>query len=501
MRLLLRRIMLGSYAAAAWAGGALALGQPEGKQLPNILFILADDLAWRDPSCYGNKDVMTPNIDRLAKEGMRFTQSYADTQCSPTRAAFLSGQYGARTGVFEVIANAAGRPMRSPPKSFLRPPAPKLSLSPEVGNLALSLRSAGYLTGISGKWHVADGYAAARLKDRAGGAYFNHYGFDFCGTADEAVQKEDKAVDAITDDIIAFMEKNRDQRWFAFASHFSPHTRFQAPAALIDKYVGRGYRRSSTPIGRFSERPTAEYLAMIEHLDSSVGRLVKRLDELQLSERTLVIFTSDNGGLSVATSSLPLRAGKGSPYEGGIRVPLIARWQGAIEANSVCNTPVHTIDYYPTFLELAGAALPTRHHLDGESLVPLLRKTGVLRRAALFWHTPTYNIPYGRSPCATVRQGDWKLIQWFGDYLDTTGTTPDDRPYGRLVARPRTELYNLSEDSGETRDVAQEMPAKVAELKRSLEAWWRETGARFPEKNPDYSPSEWWWEAPESGLR
>jgi arylsulfatase A-like enzyme len=459
---------------------------------PNILFILADDLAWNAPGCYGNKDVPTPHLDRLAAQGMRFTQAYADAQCSPTRAAFLSGQYGARTGLFEVIMNAAGRPMVSPPRAYLRPPEPALALSPEVGNLAGALRAAGYATGLSGKWHVADGYAAAPLREREGGRYFDRYGFDFCGAADESRQREDKAVDAITNDIIGFIERNRAKPWFAFVSHFTPHTRLAAPAALVEKHVARGYRRSSSPTGKFSERPSADYLAMLEHLDTNVGRLLQRLDELQLAPRTLVIFTSDNGGMSTVSSSLPLREGKGSPYEGGIRVPLIARWPGRIAPKSECRVPVHTVDYYPTFLELARSAAPAGRQLDGRSFVPLLTATGNGSARDLFWHLPTYNVPYGRAPSAVIRRGEWKLIRWIGDCLDTKGLTPDDRPYGRLVVGARSELYNLSEDSGETRDLAATFPEKAAELQAALEAWWRDTGARMPEKNPNYDPAEWW---------
>ena len=478
----------------------LLVGQ-EGGDRPNILFILADDLGWRAPSCYGNKDLATPNIDRLASEGMRFNQSYADAQCSPSRAAFLSGQYGARTGMFEVIFNGIGLPITPPPKAYMHPPAPNLSLSPEIGSLARALRDAGYATGISGKWHVSDAYAAAALSSQLEGKYFDRYGFDFCGTADEAAQKADKAVDAITDDIIGFVEKNRSRPWFAFVSHFAPHTRFNAPPALVEKFARRGFRRTSSPNGRFSERPTAEYLAMLEHLDTSVGRLLKRLDELNLTKRTLVIFTSDNGGQSTATSSLPLREGKGSPYEGGIRVPLLVRWPGVIKPKSECHVPTHIIDFYPTFVELARGAPPRNHHLDGTSLMPLLRGSGTSQRNTLFWHLPTYNIPYGRAPCAVIRQGDWKLVYWFGDYLDTSDLTPDERPYGRLVVGQRVELFNLHDDGGETRNVATQFPAKAAELGRALEKWWQETGAALPKKNPDYDPVDWWWEARDLAKR
>ncbi len=196
-------------------------------------------------------------------------------------------------------------------------------------------------------------------------------------------------------------------------------------------------------------------------------------------ENTLVIFTSDNGGLSRVTNNAPLREGKGSPYEGGIRVPLIVRWPGKVKAGSECDVPVHAVDFYPTFAAFAEAAPPADHPLDGESLLPLLTQTGTLQRPALFWHMPTYTTNYGRTPCAVIREGDWKLIHWFGDYLDTTGFTPDDKPYGKLVLGPRTELYNLREDPGETRNLATERPKKTTHLTNALHAWLKRAGAKI----------------------
>ncbi|MBM3844164.1 MAG: sulfatase [Verrucomicrobia bacterium] len=453
---------------------------------PNILHILADDLGWTALRCYGNKDVATPNLDRLAAQGMRFTNAYADAQCSPTRAAFLSGQYGARSGVFKVIHEL------EPPRAALRIPQPNLAMQAGVATLATMLRRAGYATGLSGKWHIADDYPAARLRERDGGKYFDRYGFDFCGAAIESAHAEDKAVTAITDDIIGFIERNRHRPWFAYVAHFTTHTRLTAPKSLVEKHAARGYRRTTVPAARYSERPTAEYLAMLEHLDNEVGRLLVRLDVLQLTDRTVVIFTSDNGGLSRMASCSPLREGKGSPYEGGIRVPLIVRWPGRVQPGSRCDVPVHVIDYYPTYVALASASPPAMHRLDGVSLVPLLTQTGPLARDTLAWHMPTYTAMYGRTPCAVIRKGDWKLIHWFGDYLDPRGFTPDDTPYGRLVIGPRTEVYHLAEDLSEEHDLAAARPEKTAELRSALEAWWADTGAGLPTKNPDFEEEAWW---------
>ena len=455
---------------------------------PNILFILADDMGWTALSGYGNKDVATPNLDRLAAQGMRFNAAYADSQCSPTRAAFLSGQYGARSGLFKVIAE------QEPPKAFMRPPEAIRAMPPEVANLATTLRSAGYATGLSGKWHIADNHVAANLRKRDGGNYFDRYGFDFCGPARESDHVEDKAVTAITDDIIGFIEQSRGKPWFAFAAHVTVHTKLNAPKALVAKFAALGFKRTGNPGGIYAERPTAEYLAMLEHLDTEVGRLLARLDALKLTDNTVVIFASDNGGLSRVTDNRPLREGKGSPYEGGIRVPLIVRWPGQVKPHSECAVPVHFVDFYPTFAALAGATPPPNHTLDGESLLPLWRQTGSLQRHALYWHMPTYTVQYGRTPCAVIRQGDWKLIHWFGDYLDTQGFTPDHKPYGKLVTGPRTELYNLRDDLSETHDLAASNPGKAAELKAALEVWWRDTGAKFPSQNSAYDPKTWWTE-------
>ncbi len=462
---------------------------------PNILHILADDLGWNGPGVYGNRDVATPHLDRLAAQGLRFTAAYADAQCSPTRAAFFSGQYGARSGVFKVIHE------KEPPKAYLRPPEATLALPPAVATLATTLRRAGYATGLSGKWHIADDYPAAPLRSRENGTYFDRYGFDFCGAANESDHPVGKAVTAITDDSLGFIERHRNRPWFAYAAHFTTHTRLRAPAALVAKHAARGYPRTSSPTGKSTERPTAEYLAMLEHFDAEIGRLLARLEALGLAERTVVVFTSDNGGLSRMASMAPLREGKGSPYEGGIRVPLLVRWPGRIKPGTTSAAPVHTVDFYPTYAALAGATPPAGTKFDGENLAPHWQHGTPLPRRALFWHMPTYTVMYARTPCAVIRQGDWKLIHWFGDYLDTRGFTPDQMPYGKLLLGPRTELYRLADDPGETRDLAAAEPAKARELKAALEAWWRDTGATFPTRNPAYDEASWWQPEPRPGTK
>jgi uncharacterized sulfatase len=452
---------------------------------PNILHILVDDMGWTALSCFGNKDIATPNLDRLAAQGMRFTNAYADAQCSPTRGAFFSGQYGARSGMFKVTHE------KEPPRAFMIPPPALLDMPPQTASLALMLRKAGYTTGMSGKWHIAGNYSAAAMRDQDEGRYFDRYGFDFVGPASESAHAEDKAVTAITDEILGFIENAGAKPWFAYAAHFTPHTKLSAPKALIEKHAARGYKRTSTPIAKFSERPTAEYLAMLEHLDNEIGRMMARLDALGLAANTLVLFTSDNGGLSRMTSCAPLREGKGAPYEGGIRVPLIVRWPAVVKAGSECATPVHVIDFYPTYAQLAAATLPAEQKLDGASLLPLLQERGDWKRDTLAWHMPTYTTDYGRTPCAVIRRGDWKLIHWFGDYLDPRGATPDDKPYGKLVIGPRTELYDLSNDVSETRDLASSHPEKAADLRAALDAWLKDTGAALPKPNPNFDEANW----------
>jgi len=461
--------------------GLFALAQRQAKR-PNILFVLADDYGWNAPGCYGNKDAATPAIDKLAKEGMRFLTAYAEPQCSPTRAALFSGQYGARTGLFKVIHEV------EPANSMMTIPEANVAMQPDVATLASSLRNAGYTTGILGKWHIADQYQAAEIKNLD--EYFRRYGFDFASPAGERAYPEDKAVTALTDETIRFIESAGAKPWFAYLAHFTTHTRLAAPKALVEKFAARGYKRTSSPTAKYSERPTAEYLAMVEHLDNEMGRLLAKLDALGQTLNTVVIFTADNGGLSRMASMAPLREGKGSPYEGGTRVPLIIRWPGQIPPGTTDATPTHTIDHYPTLMEIAGARPPTGHKLDGLSLLPVLRKRARLRRDTLYWYTPTYTLMYGRTPCSWLRAGDWKLIHWFGDYLDPTGQTPDNRVYGTLRAGARTELYHLKDDPSETRDLASARPAKTAELMGRLQAWWRETGGEGAGEESELRSSE-----------
>ncbi len=485
LRLLALAVVLVSSASALCA----AESRP-----PNIVFILADDLGWNGIGPYGNKDVATPHLDRLAREGMTFHRAYAEAQCSPTRGAFFSGRWPARTGMFAVTHEMD--PVAAP----LMPPAHAMVLPPETASLARMLRAAGYATGLSGKWHIADNYNAAPLRARDGGKYFDRYGFDYVGAGANGAPEKDKSVAGITDDMLGFIERSQDRPFFAYLAHHAPHAALEPPAALLAKYVARGFRKSSHPNTLFRERPTADYYATLEHLDTHIGRVLALLDRLDLAKNTLVIFTSDNGGLNRMADMAPLRGAKGMPYEGGIRVPLLARWPARIAAGSSNTAPVHFIDYFPTFAALAGATLPAAQKLDGENLLPLLTGTGRPARDTLYWHMPTYTTPFGRTPCSVIQRDGWKLVHYFGDFL---AIGPDSIPenegvYGNLVIGARTELYHLATDQSEANDLATKNPAKVAELMTALKKFWADTGATFPKPNPVYRPGNptWWQRAP-----
>ncbi len=452
---------------------------------PNIVFILADDLGWNGLGCYGNQLMATPHIDRLAGEGMKFTDAYVLSQCLPTRAALFSGQYGARTRLTSVeTASPEYAPMISPGRAA--------SLPREITTIFEVLRDAGYATGMSGKWHVGDAYGAEQLLKQRGLEYFRDYGIQFVGECQSEVA--DKSVTAITDDMLQFIETKRDVPFIAYLSHHAVHTPFEAPAATIGKFVQSGFRQSSHPDGVFDERVAADYLAMIAQLDQSVGRVTSKLDELGIAEETVVVFLSDNGGLTRVWNNDPLRGGKGQLYEGGIRVPLIVRWPGKIAAGSICKTPVHVVDFFPTFMELAGVRSGGDQVQDGVSLVPLFLQSGMPTRAAIFSHHPEYVVAFAKTPCSMIRKGNFKLIHYFGDYLDPTGCDPKVRTLsGRFILGARTELFNLAEDLGEQRDLAATMPEKVAELMADLQAWWKETDAQFPRPNPNLDRSQWIW--------
>jgi arylsulfatase A-like enzyme len=429
----------------------------EAKRPPNIVFIFIDDLGWTDLGCYGSKYYETPNVDKLAGEGVVFTSAYSNApNCAPTRACLISGRYTPRHGVYTV-----GSPERG--KSRLRKLIPipnNTNLDSKIVTIPEALKTAGYKAACIGKWHLGD-EEPFRPQDQGFDVVFqrsrrSHF------TADG-----EYLTDKLTNEALKFIEQNRDRPFFLYLSHHAVHTPIQAKKELIEKY------KKKKPVNGHNN---PAYAAMIDSMDQSVGAVCDKLNELGLSGNTVVFFFSDNGGYANATSMAPLRGSKGMLYEGGIRVPMIARWPGRIKAGTVCDVPVIGIDFYPTFLEIAGAAKPANQVLDGESIVPLLKGAGSLKRNAIFWHFPAYLEPYNDSqwpwrttPAGAVRLGDWKLIEFFED--------------GKI------ELYNLKDDIGEKSDLAAAKPAKAKELHRVLLQWRKSVGAPVPtEKNPKYNP-------------
>ena len=463
----------------------IALGGPAvagGK--PNILFILTDDHGWPTLGCYGSQKVPTPHLDRLAREGVRFTDAYVMPQCTPTRAALLSGQHSARNGMWHVIG------WYGSPWARVTEPAYREQLPRELPTLPKALRAAGYRTGMAGKWHLttnADGHYT-HLKANAGPAY----GFDFVAPPGKGSQNEgDKWVDHLTDQAIGFMSEHRNRPWFFYLAHHTLHGVVSAPPGLITKHLQTG----APETGLFN----ATYLAAIEHLDNSIGRLLASLHETGQRENTIVVFLSDNGGVDTVChppgligdptdgsvplkikarefDNAPLRAGKGSAYEGGIRVPCLLRWPAGVRAGRVIDTPVHVTDWMPTLLAAAEAQAPSDHVLDGANLMPLLRGATLPERP-LFFYLPLYDLRWAATPCAVIREGDWKLIESFGDWFD------DGR---RHQLGHRLELYNLRADLGETRNLAASEKERATALRTKLNAWMKSVPVPIPGKNPHF---------------
>jgi arylsulfatase A-like enzyme len=432
---------------------------------PNIVFILVDDLGWTDLGCFGSDLYQTPHIDELAARGMKFTQAYsACTVCSPTRAALLTGKYPARLHITDWI------PGQMPANPKLLVPDWTKYLPREETTLAEIFHAAGYATASIGKWHLGgeayypekhgfDLNIAGSDKPQPHNSYFAPWGIPTLTAGKEG----EHLTDRMGEEAVQFIRRSKDKPFFLYLPHFAVHTPIQGRPDLVEKY--RAMRRA----GR--RHQSAEYAAMVEGVDETVGRIRGALRELEIEDRTILFFTSDNGGRVPTTSNHPLRVGKGSAYEGGVRVPLIVHWPAVTRGGSASNTPVITIDYYPTLLEMAGLADAPDHRGDGESLAPLLRGTGELKREALFWHYPHHQHYQqgGAMPYGAIRAGDYKLIEFYDD--------------GRL------ELYDLASDVGEEHNLASQMPDKARDLQQRLHAWRREVGAQMPTSNPDFDPS------------
>jgi len=429
---------------------------------PNILLVFADDLGWRDVGYQGSDFHETPNLDRFAREAMVFTHGYAGAgNCAPSRACLLSGQYSPRHEVY-----AVGTTDRGPKEKMRLTPVPnRRSLATDNVTVAGALKAAGYATGIFGKWHLDTGPGTRPGDQGFDVVHESRHGWDERGPE----SANPKGVYSLTRGVIDFMRQHRERPFFAKLSHYAPHSPYQARPASLARFKAK-------PPG--AQHNNALYAACVYDLDDSFGQLLRGLTELGLDHNTLVVFTSDNGS---NMSCEPLRGKKGSYYEGGIRVPFLVRWPGVTAAGARSDVPVINQDLYPTFLALAGAPAPAGKTLDGESLVPLLRQSGGLKREAIFWHFPGYldgPVPRGRDPVfrtrpvTTMNKDGYKLHLYHEEWLLDGGRD-------RLPANRAVELYDLRHDVGEQHDLAASDPARRDALLADLLAWLQATQAKL----------------------
>lgn len=455
---------------------------------PNIIFILIDDLGWIDLTCYGSAFYETPNIDRLASEGMQFTDAYAACPvCSPTRASILTGKYPATLGLTNFIGgHTKGKLIDAP---YIR----QLPLTEK--NIAQALKEGGYNTYHVGKWHLGEepywpehqgfdvNIAGCNIGAPIGG-YFSPYHNPRLKDG----PRREYLTDRLTSEAIELLKKNGDEPFFLNLWYYAVHIPIQVPRDYKLKYREKAKKlgldkkktyeegsffpcehKKNNRIKRRLLQSDPAYAGMVEKLDENIGRLLRVLEDLGKAEETVIIFTSDNGGLATAegspTCNAPLSEGKGWMYEGGTRESLIIKYPGIIKPGSKCNVPVTSPDFYPTLLEMAGLNLIPEQHCDGESLMPLLKERGDLNRKAIFWHYPHYG-NQGGTPGSSIRAGDYKLIEFFEDN--------------------HIELYNLRDDISENNDLAEKQTEKAKELKQMLWTWRTKVEAKIPESNPDY---------------
>jgi arylsulfatase A-like enzyme len=479
--------------AAALAMPKLLFAEDRSGRKPNFVFFLIDDMGFKDIGCNGSSFYETPNIDRLAAGGMRFTDAYAACPvCSPTRASIMTGKYPARLNLTDyLIGRRRGK---------LIPPEYIHQMPLEEVTIAEALKEAGYTTCFIGKWHLGgkpywpeqQGFDV-NIGGTGSGMPRSYFWPQWRGNPPIEGRDGEYLTDRLTDEALKFLEAEKDKPFLLYLSHYAVHIPLQAKKEMTEKYKAKAARHPAKeprflPEGRSKARQVQDhpvYAGMVESVDESVGRVMKKLEELVVADNTVVIFMSDNGGLSTAegwpTSNVPLRAGKGWLYEGGIREPMIIKVGnagfrssrpsagGVVKPGSVCSEPVTSTDFYPTMLEMAGLPLKPKQHIDGVSLVPLLKGKKTLNREAIFWHYPHYG-NQGGSPAGAVRAGDYKLIEFYEDN--------------------RAELYNLKKDISEKNNLAGKMPDKAAELRKMLQTWRKDVNAQMPTPNPDYAPEK-----------
>ncbi len=456
---------------------------------PNIIFILIDDMGWKDLGCYGSEFYETPNIDRLADEGMLFTDAYAACPvCSPTRASILSGKYPATLGITDWIDYDG----RIHPCTGKLMDAPYIKHLPfEEKSIALALREGGYNTWHIGKWHLGKRpyYPENHGFDvNIGGCYWGHpfngyfspYGIETL----EDGPKGEYLTDRITDEAISLIRNNKDKPFFLNLCHYAVHNPIEAKEEDIKRFEKKAKEMGLDRLNPFEDgeffpvdhkkhlrvrrrliQSDPAYAAMIFNSDWNIGRLMDALEESGQAENTVIIFTSDNGGLATSegspTSNSPLSEGKGWMYEGGVREPLIVKWPGKIKPGSLCQEPITSPDFYPTLLEIAGLPLIPEQHVDGVSILPLLQGKETLGREAIYWHYPHYG-NQGGTPGSAIRMGDYKLLEFFED--------------------GRVELYNLVEDLEQEENLAGEMPQLTDHMKRLLHDWRKSVEAKMPRR-------------------
>ena len=469
------RFAIALIAVLCWSGCSVRPGPATNSAKPNILFILVDDLGWADVGCFGSTFHETPNIDRLASEGMRFTDAYAACPvCSPTRASIMTGQYPVRHGITNYI-----RGDHRLPYSAVTPPKNVYQLPLEEVTIAEALRGAGYATGHIGKWHLGgDGFLPqdqgfdSNYAGTSSGMPRSFFYPQWEGNPPVEARAGEYLPDHLTDRALEFIESNHQRPFFLYLPYYAVHIPIEAKPEPTARFEAK--RTPGLVPGK--DQHNAVYAAMIHSVDENVGRLLDKLENLGIADNTVVFFMSDNGGLNSpewknepVTSNAPLREGKGHLYEGGIREPLIVRWPGVTKPGSVSRQAVVSTDFFPTMIDAAGAwkLRLTAGPMDGVTLKPALEQSAPLGDREIYWHYPHYSNQLGR-PGGAVRQGDFKLIEFYDD--------------------DSLELYNLAEDIGERNNLAEAMPEKAGDLWKLLDDWRRSLGAKMPTPNPHYDP-------------
>jgi len=437
---------------------------------PNVLMIMIDDLGWTDLHIQGNERLETPIIDQLAAEGMRFTDNYAAAPvCSPTRAAIMTGQSPARLGITNHVSRNQDR--FRPEGASLRAAEMINYLELDYVTLAERLKEADYATAFIGKWHLSGLRSEMSTVEPARRPQFQGFDVNIGGVAFggppsyfdpyenptiEDREEGEYLTYRLADETMGFMEEHQDEPFFVALWPYTVHWPMEAPQELVDKYADRpGFEDYGDGI-----ESATRYAAMIEAMDDAIGRVLAKLDELDLAEETLVIFTSDNGAYGGVTDLSPLRGVKGHLYEGGIRVPLIVRWPGQVEAGTLSGEPVISMDFFATILDVAGLEATPGVPLDGESLLPHLLDRSPLEREAIYFHYPNYAFHSENRLGSAIRMGDYKLINFYDD--------------------DSVELYDVVNDLSEERDLSSQMPEVAAEMKADLAAWLKSSGAKMP---------------------